>query len=56
MKWVLWDGVNECPVKTDSIISIKYRNGRVVRGLINPSWLDWSHNGSIDDIVEYMLE
>lgn len=54
-QWIKWEG-GECPVNSNNIISIKYRNKVVVRRLLDDGWLDWTHNGDIYDIVEYMVE
>lgn len=51
--WIEWGG-GECPVKSDSIVDVRFRSGDEEKA--NPAcrWY-WKHDGSHSDLIAYRL-
>jgi hypothetical protein len=52
-EWIEWAG-GECPVRLDAVVTYKLRNGDICIPQ-RASQLDWSHNGTWNDIIAYRL-
>ena len=51
--WIEWGG-GECPVKSDSIVGVRFRSGEEVKAIQAYHW-HWKHDGSHSDIIAYRL-
>ena len=49
--WIEWGG-GECPVKSDSIVDIRFRAGKEEKAMPAYHW-HWKHDGSHSDIIAY---
>ena len=52
--WIPWHG-GECPVLPDTLVVIKFREGRISDEIVNANRLDWRHTNSRFDIVAFRL-
>lgn len=51
--WIEWGG-GECPVKSDSIVDVRFRAGEEEKANPAHHW-HWKHDGSHSDIIAYRL-
>lgn len=51
--WIEWGG-GECPVKSDSIVDVRFRSGEEEKAIPACNW-HWKHDGSHSDLIAYRL-
>ena len=52
--WIKWDG-GECPVESDWLVSIKFRDGDTYPPETGMHVLFWEHVGNNGDIIAYRV-